>query len=380
VIGPHLWLWLLVAGAALATAVWAGSRTWQSAAAGGLGVFLFAHVITSVTSYKAVFLGMAVPGFLFLSGIAMAGYTIRVLSAKAGAGRLLAVAFCTVLVIGGLGFFRFPEMRSILAHVYTAYPTSGVAFIKEAESRRSLVQTVLETMRSDPRPTLTAGIEGGTLYSTPFVYQYQANKDRTRELRFVDLPGLQSPSEMQRTLETLDYVIFGVRDGSDDRSRLQEMLEDTWQQAARVPMPADKVEHDVFRRGTDWRKIRLDSERLDGFGGMEGPYPPNTFKVRWAFGPSLLYSFTTSKPENLELQMEAITSLPDQRMTVLVNRNQVAALPLPISDKFQVFRIPLPLNPGQQVLEIQFSTYDKTPGARPLAVLFRKFELAGKTD
>jgi hypothetical protein len=240
--GRLFWAWIVVALLAGLAAYRVRSVDALRAAMGGAAVLAMTHAVVSVTSYKSVFLGLTIPAFLLISGIAMLAYALGEFRKSGGLVGRVGLILCLFTAAGAAAQFRPQPMMTILAHVFGDYPTKGVAFIREGEYRREYTEKLLQILHADGRPSLRVGVTTSNLFFMPYVFQYQAKKDRTRTIEFAEVDSYNADkSAFLREVAGLDYltVIHPATPAAENELLSALPAADKWTIAVRWPAPID---------------------------------------------------------------------------------------------------------------------------------------------
>jgi hypothetical protein len=341
-------------------------------------LFLFGHAAVSVTSYKSVFLGLFVPCFLWVCGVVlMAALLEDAQNAAAGRIRLAPAIACAAIAFVALLEFHPVPMKRILAHVTEDYPRKGVDFIREAQNRRMVVRRIVSMVSADPRRRLTVGWVRANLFNLSAVFAFQFQKNRAQQVNCVNTDSYPADlARFQSDVADADYLFY-LSPSQDDQTKLIQVLNAgaSWQVALRIDDPYDDGEILLLRKANTWQSVRLGMRGAEGFGGVEGPYPPSMpFLVRWGLGPRSVIPFSVDQTRQLVLHIEA-GAPGGQGVTILLDGKPISSAAISPLPAFQTLELPFQVNAGVHTIAFRYSHWEKMAGRRPVAALFRKISL-----
>jgi hypothetical protein len=377
--GGMLQLWGALAVVAFGCALVLRKRDVVMPAAAAAALFLFGNAVVSVTSYKNIHLGMVVPATFLVTGIVMmAGVLAEAQKTAERRWALLMRLACVGIAAVALAQYRPVPMKELLGCVMRDYPRQGADFIREAERRKLVLSRIMAQVWKDPRQKVTIGFVRADLYNNAAVYQFQFRKNRTKQVECIDTSSYQQDNErFRREIEAADYLFY-LSGGSDDDKPLLEFLKTqaTWRVVERIDDPLGGGASLLLGKSSDWRSVALGTKDVAGFSGVEGPYAPATYQVRWGLGPRSLVNFSLERTMGLVLQAEATAFAAGQNVAILLDGRPISSVTVSPGADFNSLRIPFEAGPGAHKLEFAYSNWDRRADHRPLAVLFRKLALS----
>jgi hypothetical protein len=270
-------------------------------------------------------------------------------------------------------------MKSLLVHAMAEYGTQGADYQIEVHRRRVILSSVVRHVEGDRRRKVTFAIANGGLYGNPAVFQFQFNKIRTKEVVCVDAGSFGTDvGKFASEIASIDYLYFYPRDSTEEKSIQSYLAEHgKWRLLEKFDGPTGGTVL-FFSKSPDWTTISLAMTGVTGFSNPEGPYPPDKFQIRWGHGPKSVIPFTVDAAGPLEFQVEGSTNVHEQRIRILLDGTELTSKQVLAGAGFQSVNATFEGTPGEHTLEIEYAGWEKSPGHRPLAVLFRKISLIKK--
>ncbi len=113
-----------------------------------------------------------------------------------------------------------------------------------------------------------------------------------------------------------------------------------------------------------------------GLSGEEGPYPQWELPVvRWGLGPRTELTFEADGRPLVLAMVCGTHHLQWQRITILLNGEQVGQYSFDHPGEFRDIHIPITSRAGRNSLTIEYETEDRTEPEHPLALLFRRLRI-----
>jgi len=189
-----------------------------------------------------------------------------------------------------------------------------------------------------------------------------------------------------RTIEQADVLVVPERDtpgiysylpGSRTPTQIFEMLghDPRYSLVEKIPALSGKF---VFV----WLKNSFRGwTPISGFEGSEGPYPKAHLpRVRWSLGPKSQLIPLNVRAGAATITGSGLTYAKDQEMEVRIGGSVIGLVKFPETKKFVDFSFSTTINDPSQPITLTFSNWDRTDAARPMAVLFRSFNVISQSQ
>jgi hypothetical protein len=321
---------------ALAAAIgWAALISWRRDSralwqyARVLAVTLLCYAAVSATSYKSIFIGIALSSLMM---VAVAIAAVAGLRSLVASGRTVLASVVTFAIVAFSAFeFTTPWARSGRAPVSLA----------EGANKHRMVREIVDALQEQ-------SLEGAALLE-PVIAQYVNSSTLTfamlqRRLEPITAIGFgffANPDIYRNALPLADAAIAF----SPDADVIRWIPGNRLRQPVLADLSADpdwilvRTIEDRTRAGPVflYRRRPLLGEMLEarGFGPIEGPYPHwNLPKVRWGSGRQNTLASTAAPNSRADLVFEVRAPVEGQTVTVIVDGRTVGAFAAPTGARF----------------------------------------------